>query len=393
MPSPPLRAATLDYLARTPLAKRKALGQFFTPAALRDALLRDLEVAPGERVLDPACGTGEFLVDAAGRFPGAEIVGWEIDDEPAAVAARAVPGATVEVRDALEAPFAPGFDLVIGNPPYFERRLDPATRARFASAISGRPNSYALFVLLGLELLRDGGRLAFVLPPSMNNGRYFERLRTHLLSVARVERLELPHAPDLFDGASQRVMLLRLVKGERDDGRHVFRRGAFTLLCDDPAALARPFEGATTLADLGYTVRTGSVVWNQVKGDLVDGGDGAVRLIWSHDIRDGALSFAGRPGKPGFVRGKAPLVGPAIVCNRVTGSGRNARLRVALVPSGIEFVGENHVNVALPPPGTPEREVRRVVERLAEPRALAAVRRLTGNTQISSRELLHLVPF
>lgn len=392
MDEPPLSEASRAYLARTPLEKRKRLGQFFTPSALRDALLDDLALPARARILDPACGTGEFLASAGVRYPDATLVGWEVDPEPAGVASAQVPRARIEVCDALAVPFEPAFDAVIGNPPYFECRLDPETRARFAGAISGRPNSYALFVYLGLELLKPGGRLAFVLPPSMNNGRYFSALRQRILALARVESLRLLDAPDLFVGASQKVMLLRLTKGESDDARFVYRRGAFTLFTEDPGALAELFESATTLADLGYTVKTGQVVWNQARADLVDRAQGAVRLIWSHDIGDGELRFDGRPGKPGFVRGRAPLVGPAIVCNRVTGSGAAARLRAALVPAGLEFVGENHVNVVLPPAGTPERDVARVVERLRDPRVLQSVRRLTGNTQISSRELAHLVP-
>ncbi|NCG19696.1 MAG: N-6 DNA methylase, partial [Rhodobacterales bacterium] len=40
-------------------------GQFFTPRPLVSLLLSLLELQPGERVLDPTCGTRGFLVGAA----------------------------------------------------------------------------------------------------------------------------------------------------------------------------------------------------------------------------------------------------------------------------------------------------------------------------------------
>ncbi len=387
-----LTRATLDYLARAPLARRKALGQFFTPEALRRELLDGLRLRRGARVLDPGCGTGEFLLSARRLWPDAELFGCEVDPELAAIARRLVPGAHVRACDALQEPFRPAFDAVIGNPPYFEFKPPQEIRRRYAPAISGRPNSYALFTQLGVELLKDGGVLAYVVPPSMNNGAFFSALRSFLLARCRVESLRLQPSPGIFSGAQQSVMLLRLWKGEQDDGRHVFRRGPFTLFAEAPAKLHALYAGCETLADLGCEVRTGTVVWNQVKDRLTDDPRGAVRLVWAHNIGAGTLDFTPRRGKPGCVRGKQPLRGPAVVVNRVTGKVATAVLKAALVPAGMEFVGENHVNVVLPPVGTSEAEVRRIVERLRRPRALAAVRRLTGNTQISSLELCQLVP-
>ena len=389
---PELTRETRDYIARTPLEKRKSLGQFFTPAALRRKLLAGLALPERPRILDPACGTGEFLRTARRLWPDAELTGFEVDPQLAALSRSAVPEARIYRIDALEEPWRPAYDAVIGNPPYFEFKPEAAFRKRYQAAISGRPNTYACFVKLGLELLLEGGVLAYVLPPSMNNGAYFRALRDFILTMCRVESLRILPAADLFEGASQTVMLLRLVKGEADDGVHLFRRGPFRLFCQDPARLHVLFEGATTLDDLGYCVRTGSVVWNQVRDQLTDEPQGAVRLIWAHNLAAGALDFRGKPGKPAFVRGRQPLKGPAIVVNRVTGLGQKARLRAALVPRDMEFLGENHVNVVRPPEGMGEAEVGHVVAALLSERAIAAVRELTGNTQISSLELQHLVP-
>jgi len=390
---PPFAKETLRYLARSDPAHRKARGQFFTPRALRDELLARLELPPRARILDPACGTGEFLRAVAARWPDAEITGWEIDPALPDVARAVAPGAIVERRDALEAPWREEFDAVVGNPPYFEFKPDPAVRKRYAAAISGRVNIYALFVQLGVELLKSGGVLAFVVSTSMTNGAFFRSLRESVLSRCRVEWLRIVPDVNVFEGVQQPVMLLVLRKGERDDGRFVFERGEHRILAENPRDLTALYEGRTTLAELGYDVRTGTVVWNQRRAALTHEPDGAVRLIWSHDIREGELVLDDpRPDRPPFVRGVEAKIGPAIVVNRVTGAGARARLRVAVVPRGMRFVAENHVNVVLPPMWAKPGEVEGVARALAEPAAVEAARRITGNTQVSATELRDLIP-
>jgi N-6 DNA Methylase len=58
------------YQGLLPRPVRHALGQYFTPDWLADQLLTRVGYGgePGERVLDPACGTGTFLVMAIGRL-------------------------------------------------------------------------------------------------------------------------------------------------------------------------------------------------------------------------------------------------------------------------------------------------------------------------------------
>ena len=50
---------------------RKALGAYYTPAALVEAALAHLPARRGARVVDLACGEGAWLAAAARRWPGA----------------------------------------------------------------------------------------------------------------------------------------------------------------------------------------------------------------------------------------------------------------------------------------------------------------------------------
>lgn len=394
------RPATRRHLESADLPRRKAAGQYFTPRAIRQRLLDHVRLVPGMRVLDPGAGTGEFLLDVLEREPEARVEGWEVDPDLVRLCRDEHGLAGVGLRDALTADVVEPYDLVLGNPPYFEVRGREDLSARYGAVVSGRPNVFAMFVQLGLDAVRPGGTLAYVVPPSMNNGAYFRALRRWILGRAAVERLEILRDARLFDGAEQSVQLLVLRKGQRSD-RHVFRargaRGAENpIFLEDPTALAGLVEGYASLAELGYEARTGRCVWNRHRDDLRrEPGPDVVPLLWAHNVTDGGLRLApDHPRRPQYVREPRPDVGPAIVVNRVTGAVGCGALRAGLVAPGVAFVGENHVNVVRPRPGgpAPHASLEEVLLGLRSPRVAKAVRMLTGNTQLSAQELTHVVP-
>lgn len=395
------RPATARVLRDVESALRRRRGQYFTPRAVRTRLLDLVRLRPRMKVLDPGAGTGEFLLDVLEREPTARASGFEIDASLARIARTEHGLAHVVRRDALTTVPKPEFDLVIGNPPYFEVRATPSLRKRFAGVISGRPNVFAMFFQLSLAALKPGGVLAFIVPPSMNNGAYFDALRRHILAHAAIESLIVLDDATLFDGAQQAVQLLVLRTGPTSD-RHVFhadlgRDEPTPLFLEHPEKLARLLKGQRTIADLDCTVRTGRCVWNRRRADLrLRPEPGAVRLIWARDIGDGLeIGPATRnEARPAFVVEPTPDLGPAIVVNRITGAVGRGAIRAALVPEGMRFVAENHVNVIRADAGPVALSTKYlgIVRGLRHARATSAVRALTGNTQLSATELAHLVP-
>jgi adenine-specific DNA-methyltransferase len=392
-----LSPTTARWLAGAGLGDRKALGQYMTPRAVRERLLDRLPLWPGMRVLDPGVGTGEFLRSLLDREPGAQVVGWDLDPAILEHAAELVPEASLEERSALTPYLGEPFDLVIGNPPYFQFRAPREVKAHFARVISGRPNIFALFFQAGLDALTPGGRLAYVVPPSMNNGAYFEALREHIVARSGIEHLELLDGASLFEDANTAVQLIVMRLGARD-GAHTFTRECRatgfrrTIFAKSPEVLAAEFEGRATLADLGYEAVTGTIVWNQHRPSLRrERVDGAIPLIWAHNISDGDVVLTEDHAKrPQYVVTGRALAGPAIVVNRIVGAVGAAELRCALVP---EFAGENHVNVIRRRPGVePAASWEQLLQLLRAPEVGRRIRMLTGNTQVSATELSHLVP-
>lgn len=390
---------TMAWIAGADVTERKRLGQYMTPRRIRERLVDRVDLFPGMRVLDPGAGTGEFLATVRDREPRAELFGWDTDPGVLEVAKLNVPEANLERRSALDPHRSGPFDLVIGNPPYFQFRATADQKRRFAGVISGRPNIFALFFQVALESVRPGGQVAFVVPPSMNNGAYFEALRNFILERSRIEDLEILTGSGHFDGANTAAQLIVLRAGP-SSGAFSFRREcttsgfARTIFSPDPRSLEREFNGRRTLWELGFEAVTGTVVWNQHRDRLRDGpGPDRVRLIWAHNVQETGLDLDHNRGRPRYLGGATALTGPAIVVNRVVGAVGRGSLRAGLVPDGMEFVAENHVNVirrrkgAGPAAGWPD-----LLAALRAPATGERVRRLTGNTQVAATELTHLLP-
>ncbi len=78
----------------------------------------------------------------------------------------------------------PGFDAVIGNPPWKMIRA-----GTYSSSSTGHPNLYQLFTERAISLLRNGGRLGLVLPSGLATDHGSAALRRRLLRDCDVDAL------------------------------------------------------------------------------------------------------------------------------------------------------------------------------------------------------------
>lgn len=188
--------------------KQRAFGQFATPPDVADLLLAFCLRRPSDRLLDPSCGTGAFLQRAArwqewlatlpGDVPADSLWGVELDVATAETARTALPQARILTQNffTLAPAHTPLFDALIGNPPYTRAEwisrlpqvtefIPPAIRQQ----LNGRAALHAYFFLHGVQFLREGGRLGFVLPNGWLDVAYSAALKQFLLDHFKIVAL------------------------------------------------------------------------------------------------------------------------------------------------------------------------------------------------------------
>ncbi|MHA1732455.1 MAG: HsdM family class I SAM-dependent methyltransferase, partial [Promethearchaeota archaeon] len=253
------------------LSLRRARGAVYTDGAVARYIVKRTIAHGGEgggatgrlpRVLDPACGLGVFLREAlellAREYPGTprERIAAEclfgVDVDPAAVelalanvvlGTRRVGGEVppapgnleqhLFVGNALDLDLPPdgvgaGFDAVVGNPPYvlgdnLASGEKEVLRARFPGIYRGEADYSFYFVKRGLDLLREGGRLGFILPAYILKAHYGRELREHILGTCKVSEVVDFGNVDVFAGVGSRCCVLVLEKAHEVPFDHQVR--------------------------------------------------------------------------------------------------------------------------------------------------------------------------
>jgi SAM-dependent methyltransferase len=225
------------YEASLPSSERKTRGHFSTPPLLVEQILDACGYTPGHdlssmRVLDPACGSGNFLAGAARRLVASgqrmglsheRIISlvqrnvWGFDPDPVAcflaemqvrtALAEACPpvgGPTKGTRspktyrqplhihqtDGLVLPWerCEHVDLFLANPPYLAAKNTDLSGYRFAQR-RGQSDSYLLFLSLALQVVRPGGWIGLVIPDPVLARANAARERERLLAETMVHHL------------------------------------------------------------------------------------------------------------------------------------------------------------------------------------------------------------
>lgn len=399
--APEFTQESLNYMENTDIEYRKKLGQYFTPKTVREALLSKLPKINNPKILDPACGTGEFLISCNEIFKNPSLHGIEIDRNLTEIAQSKLKG-NIICKDTLTLEPQPIYDFVVGNPPYFEFKPNKEIKDKFNEVISGRCNIFSLFVKIGLNCLKEGGYLAYVIPPSMNNGAYFNKLRKYIYHNANIEYLSILNREDLFHKAQQTVMLLVLRKG-KNNKNYIFEKNGIVIFSQNYKLLYEKFKNTYSLKDLGYKAKTGTIVWNQHKEKLTNKKEGNIPLLWSHNIQDNKLVVPyNQEKKPQYINYPTFDKGPSIIVNRITGTASKACLKSAIVPKDMKYVGENHINIIykdnnyntdlLSSMNSTSMSLEEIHKSIISEETIKIMRNITGNTQISKTELELLLP-
>jgi len=211
-------------------------GEFYTPRALTEFMTEMVNPMLGEKVLDPACGTGGFLTCAINhlRQQGLDqvrdletlektIKGMEFKPLPFMLAVtnlflHDIEVPNIEYTDSLNREYtsigdADRVDVILANPP-FGASVTDGVQDNFPMSYR-TTESADLFLLLMVRYLHDGGRAAIVLPDgSLTGDGVKARIRQHLLESCNLHTIvRLPNS--VFQPyASVATNLLFFTKGK-----------------------------------------------------------------------------------------------------------------------------------------------------------------------------------
>jgi len=227
-------------LEKTTSERKSKAGQYFTPRALIDCLVRLMQPRPGEVIQDPAAGTGGFLIAAHRRVLGLTDDLTKLSSDAAAFqrnlalqGCELIPGThrlctmnmllhgidtPITQDDALSSAGEDlgRADLILTNPP-FNKFPETVSRSDFSITADQRKGPLP-FVEHVVRALKPGGRAAVVVPDSVlfddNTGR---RLRTWMMDLCNLHTiLRLPTGIFYAQGVKTNVLFLQ--RGKTDKG-------------------------------------------------------------------------------------------------------------------------------------------------------------------------------
>ncbi len=219
---------------------RRSAGQFQTPTWAADLMAAWLLQEPCELLLDPGVGAGRLLFRATGRPEAAprRMLGLDIDPVSLEMARVNLLLRGVDICALRRGNFLLGNlrerpDALTCNPPYSRHHAIPSAEKeaihagferRLGLRLSRLAGLHVLFLVRALEVIRDGGRLAFITPAEWLDVNYGRAIKRFVLERASVEAVVLwEHDHLFFDGALTTAAITLLRAGAKAGPTRVIR--------------------------------------------------------------------------------------------------------------------------------------------------------------------------
>lgn len=213
-------------------------GQFRTPRHIIDFIVACLDPQPGDKILDPACGTGGFLVSAyrhilahstspGSTMPGDQLThaqrqkvygnlaGYDVDDQMVKLSKvnlflHGFPDPAIHIYDTLsnDARWHEKADLILANPPFMTPKggVTPHTKFRIAAK-----KAEVLFTDYIAEHLSGDGRGGVIVPNGIvaTTQNAYVKLRRFLVEDSLVAVVSLPAGVfKPYSGVKTSILLL-----------------------------------------------------------------------------------------------------------------------------------------------------------------------------------------
>lgn len=221
----------LLYLSLKNMGKRKTAGAYYTPTVIVNKLLLSLQTSlptlMEKKILDPCCGTGNFLLHLPKQVSLSHVYGNDIDKTSVLLtrinlALYHKPTdlqllyKNITQSDFLLASSKKKYDCIIGNPPWgytFSPAKKETLRKRYQCIHGRQIESYDLFIERSLSQLPKGGILSFVLPEAFLHTQIHAPIRKQLLDTSSIAYLE--YLGNVFSQVNCPSILLELHRTDK----------------------------------------------------------------------------------------------------------------------------------------------------------------------------------
>ena len=224
---------------------KKKLGQFYTPVGIVKKMIKELKsdlkaLAQDASVIDPACGTGVFVVETISLlkqwmtvdqivlFVNKNVFAYDVN--PFAVVTTRINIVNVlrelgcndtlleqvrldniQWKNTIAEPEEKMFNIVLGNPPYFKLDNESLKEIKgYEDIVYGQPNIYSLFIHWAIKHIVPHGIVSFIVPQSLRSGLYFKKIREELKELRIKSILHIDSRQNIFDRAEQAVLIICL---------------------------------------------------------------------------------------------------------------------------------------------------------------------------------------
>ena len=335
---------------------KKKLGQFYTPVGIVKKMIKELKsdfktLEQNASVIDPACGTGVFVVETINLLKQWMTVDqivffvnnciYAYDVNPFAVITTRINVVNVLLelgsknndtvleqmeldnikwKNTIVESEDKQFNIVLGNPPYFKLDNESLKEIKgYEEVVYGQPNIYSLFIHWAIKHIVPNGIVSFIVPQSLRSGLYFKKIREELKELRIKSILHIDSRQNIFDRAEQAVLIICLQnsKTQNTKTRIQFANGEQEVVSEFSVDRRRLMLGEENnymfvinkklemydvlekiqsnstrlIDDKKLRFSNGLFVWNQQKNILCDSHETGIPIIYGTSVQPVQFNF------------------------------------------------------------------------------------------------------